>query len=835
MIRKLCFLALMNCLVLALREPNVVRAQTAGGSTGAAQAQKPTVLEGATLQTQKNKSSLTQTSAQDQKEQLQSVDQKPAPSERFVTEQIRTIDQTKTMGWSIGPKEEHARVVSAQAQNLIQQSKWQNAHSMLEQAGASCGEAVTEDAKSCRAVLSSATGYLKLQQSTTMAPQSPQAQMLLQSAAESYAEASRLQPTNGPELNNLSFVYAKLGRMAEAEDTLKRAAAVDRGRTAVYSTRLGELQAQQKQWAEALDSYQRAAIAAPGSALPARRILDVYRRVYGELPASRKSAFVRTLGIWETTAPELARSGYEFMILRPDATDPDREQLLLRWTGLLTRAHELTPDLVQGLTEAAGRQRAPTEVMNALSDLSSYLRSSCEKPATDNWWMKQNPRRTVLASVALTWGQDHQVEAGPEVESGPRVAERCWQNALKALPVGAESGFSNIPGALQLSLDLRLELSSLYDRFPELDPQGGKAKSLVGDLFFEKMQVISAGDLEAEQRYHTVLGILFARRKQWTSGNAANAVYQLQHALEIADKRYKGGPTEGFYEPLPELRALLAEALWNATNHDGAAQSAMQAAMAYMDTDDFDAASRWLETAHARGAADLVVQQLSSLLSFRRRLVRAGSQAGEPFPEVSPNQQPWLFQIDLPSMDDFLKRQRFKVFADLAAPPPTNQAAWNADPIVQAYKIMLDRNGTPLIGATDLRRWEKVSGILLTSLSAEASPTQLAPALTFPEGESAADFAPWHHIPSGDNTLLLTLPGDLDPSRIQVSSVAAMAWRVVKALDAPGISAFYQFMQIDANGITIRKDAPRDKIELLQQQLKAGGVAVRVQKSDETA
>src|SRR5215471_11750266 len=114
MIRKLCLLSLISCLLSALDSWSVARAQTTGAS-GVSQSQRESALAGAALQTQKDTSGLAQAAAEKQRQQRQPPDQKAVVSGRFSHDQILTMGQENTQAlWSVGPKGANARFVSAE-------------------------------------------------------------------------------------------------------------------------------------------------------------------------------------------------------------------------------------------------------------------------------------------------------------------------------------------------------------------------------------------------------------------------------------------------------------------------------------------------------------------------------------------------------------------------------------------------------------------------------------------------------------------------------------------------------------------------------------------------
>src|SRR6185312_13784048 len=87
---------------------------------------------------------------------------------------------------------------------------------------------------------------------------------------------------------------------------------------------------------------------------------------------------------------------------------------------------------------------------------------------------------------------------------------------------------------------------------------------LVEQIFFDKMGAIQSKDLEAEQRYHTVLGLIFAGQQKWGSDDDSHsAAFQLRRVVEVANERYQ---KESIYQPLPEIKELRAK-VYEKTNH----------------------------------------------------------------------------------------------------------------------------------------------------------------------------------------------------------------------------------------------------------------------------
>ena len=239
-----------------------------------------------------------------------------------------------------------------------------------------------------------------------------------------------------------------------------------------------------------------------------------------------------------------------------------------------------------------------------------------------------------------------------------------------------------------MELDVALALISLYDRTGEtklaedgihhlfvgkadayaaLDRDKGFARSeqLVQELFNEKSLAYAASDLAAIERYHTVLGLIYASRERWTSDWADNATFQLSHAIDASRALAKqtGAPPP----PLPELQSLLATGYEARNRRSDAAAQRLEAAAGFLDLDAVPQATAELEHCAALDCAAAPLAGLRQITSTRAR-VRSGEELsldqnakGDSGPAVDA----WIDSGAVGGLDaSFVRRQQFKVLAD---------------------------------------------------------------------------------------------------------------------------------------------------------------------------
>jgi hypothetical protein len=448
----------------------------------------------------------------------------------------------------------------------------------------------------------------------------------------------------------------------------------------------------------ALDAYKRAADGDPETEAPRRRLIELYL----ELQPPRLTDLMKILADLESRFPSVAEFGYRSIIDRSYRAQPSiAEASFVRWVSVLARSRRLMKASLDSLP--AGWTARP------LTDLRRYMEAPGQRHAS-MWWSERPERSHVLVEVALALGHQRLLERNP---SG---AAAIWETGVQLAPDFAEYMFGPLRGQHMVTLDLQTELASLYFKYPSLDPGDHKFNAVVNRLFQSKGEAYKADDLRAIQRHHTILGTIFAQKKVWTSSHfALNGIFQLENAIRTAERRDQ---RDGSYQPLPELRAMLAEGKETLGDRAGARTLFLQAAQAYLDTDQLDSTKETLDRArrlmngqpqHERELR----AQLERVLDTRRLIETAPAEALNPsdtsFSFRRDGSHAWLFGARLSALSDsFLARQRFKALADLSEKSSQlGHSAAAADYATEAFKTAVDRVNH-LTGATDVVRIQKI-------------------------------------------------------------------------------------------------------------------------------
>ena len=209
-------------------------------------------------------------------------------------------------------------------------------------------------------------------------------------------------------------------------------------------------------------------------------------------------------------------------------------------------------------------------------------------------------------------------------------------------------------------VDALVPLAGLYAAVGQQD----NFDRLVQDLFESKARSYIHEDDAGIQRMHTVLGLIFSEQQRFRSNWADNAIFQLQHALEKAEER-------GDERSYPELRRRLAEALEapladttqpSVIDKTEARRLYAHAAMEYLDMDDLSYARNML----SRSGHNDLTDGLANVLAAREAGVKAFRLVREESGTTTiSSKYAWLKGDAASSLpEDFLARQRFKLFAD---------------------------------------------------------------------------------------------------------------------------------------------------------------------------
>jgi tetratricopeptide (TPR) repeat protein len=614
---------------------------------------------------------------------------------------------------------DQSKEVSTEALRMAQAGQVDQAIQNVQAALMQCQNTLVGSA--CWALLNFTQGYLFQQKAQTT--QAADREHALNSASAAYQAALKDDPNNAAVHYNLGLLKVASGDTDGGISELRSAAQTD-PKQSQYPLKLGDLYVQQKNWQEAMHAYQQAAQAERASDVPPERILELTRRGHGLTPEQLEAQCKE----WEKFQPSVAPSCHQQFITMVYANNSAAaESALVAWLDIVARQDRVGTDLIDALPKNWGTP--------ALPPLRSVLRYDLSAIHND-WWQRTIERREAWARFLLAFGQQ-------SIARGPAAVEQILQGALSTV--------RDDPGSSS-SLELERGLALLYVRYPDFDPGQRKLHSLVDQIFEGKMAAIESHDLEAEQRYHTVLGLIFAGQQKWGSENDAyGATYQLKRVVEVADERFQ---REGIYQPLPEIKELRVKVYEKLGQRNEAEAAGWQLILAYMDSDQLDRAQQSI------GALQIQVSQknaIASLLILRRAATakRAEQPDGlltqisalEPKPGVS---------------SEFLQRQQFKAFADVVRTDSTDIDSVKA--ASQAFSLAVQRH-VPLVGIDDFSRWQAVQQRIVNSVGARTEKTQISP------GETGASAA-----------LKLALPGSTVAQSVEVSPKTTQAAYVVAVI-----------------------------------------------------
>ncbi len=463
---------------------------------------------------------------------------------------------------------------------------WESAAGDLVKARSSCADG--DSGKPCRLLIDFNLGYAWEQYSGS-APAASET-LYLKRSAVAYFRVLKGAPKHRATLKNLALVLGKLGASAALIDLLGHARTHAPSRVSEIAILLGDAFKRSGQITDAYKTYAEAAMRNRDDPEPARRLVGLMR----ELPSQMANDLWKRLDDWRDRMPGVARDGYRRAVRYYIADSPIRaRQALSRWALLSAGERDLSTSIVRQafagvewalldqllayLEELEGPNEIDFETRSSVLD---FIERRSRGESKYGAWLASEESRHVLAAAALAAGHRS------ILQKAPRQAQFQWLVGLQASPLNGSYVHSELRQSPFVRLDLLTELMWLQFRFPELDPARDKVDGFIRMLFEGKGEAYAAGDLEAIQRHHTVLGEIYAAEGIWTSSSPySNAIFQLRNAIETADRRdvvRQVGPKQ----QLPKLKELLATGYAKTGNKKAASKAAMAASLAYQAVGD---------------------------------------------------------------------------------------------------------------------------------------------------------------------------------------------------------------------------------------------------------
>ena len=597
-----------------------------------------------------------------------------------------------------------ARTAAGEAREAMNRGDWEGAGRVLESARRTCF--ANRAGRACRLLVDFNLGHLFQQRARA---EGARTGTWLESAVAAYRRVLAERPDHAATLNNLALALRDLGRADVLNELVDHAGVSAPDEAPAIAMLLGDLQIANGRWKDAYGAYEIAARMAPGDEAPRLKMAQVYR----DTATASIPGFRDAVASWEGDFPRAARDGY--LAIVGHSGDEASGPALVRWVTLMANQRLLNGrsagDALKPLDSAPAREflaflgllEGGGEGRFDNADwVRSYVRS---EPSSRDYpfWMASEERRHALALAALAFGRDS------VVAQRWRLAERQWMLGLRYAPRAEAYIYGGLRRADFAPLDLVTELAWLEFRYPGIDPGERKFDLFIRLLFEGKAQAYEANDLRTIQRHHTVLGEIYAAKGRWKSGWADNAVFQLSHAIDVAERRRK---SEGLYQPLPGLKARLSEGYEKTGQAARAAVTAIDASQAYLDTDDLDRAARMLSRVSDAPARERARKAALEEVLDLRRTIAAEQRDAKPGGSISTNLTVNRVASRLAALqglpDDFLARQRFKIDADLADIGARIGAESLTRIRADAALSQADR-AQQLIGTADILRMERLS------------------------------------------------------------------------------------------------------------------------------
>lgn len=619
-----------------------------------------------------------------------------------------------------------ARRKVASAQALQQSGRWNEAQAALSAAETACGTNLAD--RSCRLLLKYSTGYLSEKEADGAGDRRDS---LLEAAAERYREVLEEAPQHESTLKGLVSVHQKLGRAGDAERVLVKAVETDRSGTGASAMLLGQFYREARRVDDALAAFDRATVVNPNGAAAPQAIVALH----ASLPTERLPALLPRLDEWAVSFPAVAEEGYRRIIIRMPMTAAG-ERALLAWVSVVSRQGWIAPANFTDLPRAWG----------PVDEMVRYALTPEVEPPSSAWWMQRPMRRSVLAEIAVAAGQ------AADVRSEPPRGLRRMQVGMRIAPSYEAYVFgSELKTAWPTRLELARAQLSLLSRHPALDPGEKLQRDLIDDLFVGKAGAYQSEDLAAMQRFHVTLGRWYAERHQWASGGASNGRFQLERAIETAERRAVLGEP---YQPLQEEKLLLAGGYVELKEPAKARDAYLDAAEAFLDTDQREPARGALSAAERifsppPSGTDSARAELLNRIIFTRGYVEMPGTGYR----LDESMHAWLRDD---TTHPFVVRQQFKAWSDLA---DKAQAAGAEGPAATYAGIAFEAalRSKSMVGTADLVRLEHVKGLALAR--ADVAQRRNAIIAKRPIRESGAKSWPLY-VPNEGRTTYVNLSAD---------------------------------------------------------------------------
>ncbi len=483
----------------------------------------------------------------------------------------------------------------------------------------------------------------------------------LESSIDYYQKAHEIDRTDVSIINNMFLAYKTLGNTRAALNILDQAIKADQNNKTKYDINKGDLYYDSKDYKKAIEQYMAAFFSNVNNEGLAWKIFDIY----SQLPIQAevfKGLYSFSEELFDQNLNDLARGGFlvamKRALLAKDSVNA--ENACIRWAETISRKNSVSGSFIDELPDL---KSWPTDCNKELQML---LMNSFVNTGNLKWWTQDDFRRHITASILL------KMESAALMEGNLKNAEKMLETALDIAPEFYRYKSDNrLERYFPVKLDVAIELSRLYNRYPRLDSNQEKFNALIQELFNEKILHYLQNDLESIQKSHTMLGLIYADRNVWKSSwYAGNAIFQLERAIEVQRKIENKNPEK--FKPVPALHQMLAKGYQQTNQPAKEYRTLIDAAVGYLDLDNLTMAESLVHDAKKRTVQDEGYNQKLKevgLITTMRFNIRNGSYdfKSTDVKALEKNiTESELFRLTSEKKDNsFLNRQKFKIMADM--------------------------------------------------------------------------------------------------------------------------------------------------------------------------
>lgn len=478
-----------------------------------------------------------------------------------------------------------------------------------------------------------------------------------------YRRAHAIDPADISVINNLFMVYKALGNTEAAINTLNQAIKADKKNKTKYEINKGDIYYDNKDFKRAIEVYKPAFFVDMNNESLGWKIFYSYSQLPDQAEAFN-GLYNFSSELFAQGLNDLARNGFLYTVKNALSVNDNEkaERACISWAETISGKNSISGSYVDELPDL----KTWPSVCN--KELQMLLTNSFVNSDNLRWWTANNYRRHIVATILV------RMESEALMRNDLKSAVQMLENALKIAPeFYVYDGDPKLKIYFPVKVDIAIELSRLYNRYPTLDLNKAKYDELIGDLFNEKSMHYLQNDLESIQKSHTMLGLIFADRNIWKSTwFAGNAIFQLENAIKFQKRIEKKNPEK--FKPIPSLYQTLAKGYKMTNQPEMEYRTLIDAAIGYLDLDNLSMADSIIQKVKNSTLQDVEYRQKLKeigLITSMRFNIRNGTYAfRESDVKVLEKNitESELFRMkNLKNDSSFINRQKFKILTDMGS------------------------------------------------------------------------------------------------------------------------------------------------------------------------